>query len=470
MTSVFVSYSRKDWPIAEGLVENLADLGLDMWVDTRIGPRTPFADEIDKALKGADVVIVIWTINSIHSDWVRWEAGEALKAGRLLQLRVKDLGPDQVPAPFCDYNIYADGEPADVKRLVEQVTSPGSPPELTEFANPKPLRPRQLEAQSAVATPTGYVFAVLALATGLALSRVNGPLGSALFAAGFVAGLSLVAYSLYFSVSRFADRFGHLRVMEALIVGVLAGAFAGVVGGYVYAAYERVDSGTGGIIASSFDVFIVKYMRVIVISSVVGMALSYLIAAMLRYVRLRERNLGPVWSRRRIFWNIAIPAALAVLLTIATPILAATLPRIGLFLNTISAGYLSWFGSGRCVSVTLCADATCANCQVGNMSHVDAAMLLGIYLWTVHVYHLRQAGGRLKRMLLSSGVLTLAVLGVMFTFQFSPQKAIEDLEVLSWRALGFAVPWLLLIVIGVAVIYLNARSIEKSEILNPDPT
>jgi hypothetical protein len=442
MTKLFVSYSRKDWAVAEGLVENLSDLGYDVWIDTRIGSRVPFGEEIEKALQGADVVIVIWTPHSIRSDWVRWEAGEALNRGRLLQLRVKDIPESEIPPPFSDYDILAEGEIEDVKRRIEKSIDPAEPHAGVTIDNPKPARPHAMSREAAgVPASSRYVLPAVSIASVAALVL------------GLVGVLVLLAYSLYFSVSRFADRFGRLRVVEALMVGVLAGAFAGVVGGHRYAERQDVP-----LLSTSVDLFAIKYVRVIVISTVVGMALSFLLVAMLRYARLRDRNLGPAWSRRRIFWSIAIPAALTVALTVGTVVLADHLPEVGQVLYRISGGYISWIGSGQCPSIRDCVEGECRKCLVGDMSRVDIAVVLGTYLWTMHIYHLRQAGGRLMRMLVSSAVLTGAVLAFVFLFQIFPELSRPPLS--SWDAILFSLPWLLLVVISVGVIYLNARSIE----------
>jgi hypothetical protein len=463
MTHIFISYSRRDWAIAEGLAENLDVLGYRVWIDAGIKPNVPFTPAISSALEQAHVVIVVWSASSIASEWVRWEAGEALKASKLLQLRVQDIPVDQIPEPFRNYTIYAEGGPEELKLRIEALIASASTVTMPQFSNPRPVRPPS-ETQEARSLPqrANFVLSIAALAVGLVIYPLQPQLGSLIAAGALIAGTALTSYSAYFSVSRFADRFGRRLVIESLTVGLVAGVFAGIAGGYLYA--RGAPDTTPGI-----DLFSVRYIRVIVISGIVGTALSYLVMAMLRYLRLRERNLGPAWSRRNVSMQIAVPAVLAIALTLGTTLLADNLPRVGKAIEFVTLGHIDWIGSGRCTSVKVCVSEPkgfCASCTVGNMTKVDITLVLAIYLWTLHVYHLRQAGGRLARILVSSGVLTSAVLAVMFAFQLYPQTVGQ--EIASWRIVIFIVPWVLLIFATVVVIYGNARAIENAAILDSD--
>ena len=77
MADIFVSYAKTDRPLASKLVAMLEAEGWSVWWDTSLGAADLYRDEIMKQLVSARAVIAIWTPNSIKSDWVRAEAGDA---------------------------------------------------------------------------------------------------------------------------------------------------------------------------------------------------------------------------------------------------------------------------------------------------------------------------------------------------------------------------------------------------------
>jgi len=75
----FISYSRADRQSIIPLASLLADLGLNVWLDTRdIQPGEVFVEAISNAIASADVYVVALSPTSMASDWVRHELGIAL--------------------------------------------------------------------------------------------------------------------------------------------------------------------------------------------------------------------------------------------------------------------------------------------------------------------------------------------------------------------------------------------------------
>ena len=70
MPQIFLSYSKKDRAMAEGLARFLADCGYEVWWDYKLVGGQHFRDEIDQQLDSARAVVVLWTPQSIRSDWV----------------------------------------------------------------------------------------------------------------------------------------------------------------------------------------------------------------------------------------------------------------------------------------------------------------------------------------------------------------------------------------------------------------
>ncbi|MEO8056899.1 MAG: TIR domain-containing protein [Burkholderiales bacterium] len=88
---VFVSYARKNRPVAEQLAEGLSASGLQVWWDSELSAGSEFAAVIETKLQGAAVVIVLWSADSVRSSFVRDECSRALKHDKLLPVRIEDI-------------------------------------------------------------------------------------------------------------------------------------------------------------------------------------------------------------------------------------------------------------------------------------------------------------------------------------------------------------------------------------------
>ena len=100
MAQIFLSYSRDDAPVAKKLAEAIGNAGHDVWWDRHIHGGSRYASEIDRALKKAAAVIVVWSETSIHSAWVQDEAAEGRDTGRLIPLT---LGGCKAPLGFRQF-------------------------------------------------------------------------------------------------------------------------------------------------------------------------------------------------------------------------------------------------------------------------------------------------------------------------------------------------------------------------------
>jgi adenylate cyclase len=97
---VFLSYSREDAAHAQTLAEAFADAGHEVWWDRHIHGGSRFATEIDRALKDAEAVAVLWSETSILSAWVQDEAAEGRDTGRLIPVT---LGGCRAPLGFRQF-------------------------------------------------------------------------------------------------------------------------------------------------------------------------------------------------------------------------------------------------------------------------------------------------------------------------------------------------------------------------------
>jgi len=73
---IFISYSSLDLVYAQKLAARLTAAGFDCWWDTRLKPGDRFASVIHLQLERATSILVLWSRNSVASDWVIDEATE----------------------------------------------------------------------------------------------------------------------------------------------------------------------------------------------------------------------------------------------------------------------------------------------------------------------------------------------------------------------------------------------------------
>ena len=93
MASIFLSYAREDATKARTLAKALERAGHAVWWDRQIFGGSEFSDEIEAALKNADVVIVLWSEAAVRSAWVRDEAAEGRESRRLVPIMLEACSP-----------------------------------------------------------------------------------------------------------------------------------------------------------------------------------------------------------------------------------------------------------------------------------------------------------------------------------------------------------------------------------------
>ena len=100
MADVFISYSKSHTEATRNLAKELEGKGITVWWDTDLLAGESFRERIMQEIKACKAAIVIWTPDSVHSDYVLSEAERARVARKLIQLRTPDLEPDELPPPF----------------------------------------------------------------------------------------------------------------------------------------------------------------------------------------------------------------------------------------------------------------------------------------------------------------------------------------------------------------------------------
>ena len=97
MADVFISYARVDEAVARRVAKALERAGLDVWWDADLPAHRSYSEVIERNLKEAKAVVVVWSKTAAESQWVRAEADFARNAGKLVQAQVDGALP---PMPF----------------------------------------------------------------------------------------------------------------------------------------------------------------------------------------------------------------------------------------------------------------------------------------------------------------------------------------------------------------------------------
>jgi len=84
MASVFLSYDHDDAKRARPIALQLEKAGHSVWWDLHVRGDAQFSKEIEEALDAAEVVVVLWSRDSVESAWVRDEAAAGRDTGRLV--------------------------------------------------------------------------------------------------------------------------------------------------------------------------------------------------------------------------------------------------------------------------------------------------------------------------------------------------------------------------------------------------
>ena len=126
MKDIFISYSRKDTAIAEKFIDLLTDEGWSVFWDVEILPGKAWSDTLEEKLNNCKCIVVLWSTNSMGSDYVKEEAALGKNASKLVPIMIED----GISPPFGFGMIEAailhdwDGDPEhrEYQNLVKAIT------------------------------------------------------------------------------------------------------------------------------------------------------------------------------------------------------------------------------------------------------------------------------------------------------------------------------------------------------------
>src|SRR5260370_8317296 len=103
MADIFISYSKGSQAQTQQLANELRAKGFTVWYDTSLVPGDSFRDVIVSELAQARAAIVIWTADSVKSDWVCSEASRARARRILIPVRADHVPSHDTPPPFAGF-------------------------------------------------------------------------------------------------------------------------------------------------------------------------------------------------------------------------------------------------------------------------------------------------------------------------------------------------------------------------------
>jgi TIR domain len=123
MADIFISYASEDRNRVRPLAEALMSRGFNVWWDRSLAAGQDYTAIIEKELKNAKAVIVVWTRSSSASTFVRDEAGRARDEGRLVPVMFDRV---DIPLGFGafqaeDFTNWNGGANAPQVKLLEEV-------------------------------------------------------------------------------------------------------------------------------------------------------------------------------------------------------------------------------------------------------------------------------------------------------------------------------------------------------------
>lgn len=123
MADVFISYASEDRARVRPLADALQSRGFNVWWDRSLAAGQDYTAIIERELKSAKAVIVVWTQSSSASTFVRDEAGRARDEGRLVPVLLDRV---DIPLGFGafqaeDFTRWNGGANAPQMQLLEEV-------------------------------------------------------------------------------------------------------------------------------------------------------------------------------------------------------------------------------------------------------------------------------------------------------------------------------------------------------------
>jgi len=130
--SLFISYSRREAPFADSLIDVLEDRGFNVWLDYHsLIPGRPWLEQIMGGIRGANVVLLILSKESMKSPNCKDEWQEAIRLKKRIILLIFEAV--QLPPELETYGYeWIDFRSSFKKRVKQLINQIGSPAKATQ--------------------------------------------------------------------------------------------------------------------------------------------------------------------------------------------------------------------------------------------------------------------------------------------------------------------------------------------------
>ena len=97
MPDIFISYKKEERAVASELATRLTTAGYEVWWDDDLLAGERYEDEIAAVLDQCGAVVVLWSRQSVKSEWVKAEAEAARQQKKAFPIIIDDMPPTQMP-------------------------------------------------------------------------------------------------------------------------------------------------------------------------------------------------------------------------------------------------------------------------------------------------------------------------------------------------------------------------------------
>ena len=173
MPDIFISYASTDRERAGLLADALTKRGYSVWWDRTIPPGRVFDEVIQEAIQGAKCMIVLWSADSVRSNWVKTEASEGATRGILVPAVIGEVN---LPIEFkriqsANLAQWEGGEEdGEYLNLLESVESLMKQDPKSSNAGPSPMK--SYRPTSAAARPYWETIKIFGMGTIVAVAAV----------------------------------------------------------------------------------------------------------------------------------------------------------------------------------------------------------------------------------------------------------------------------------------------------------
>jgi hypothetical protein len=174
MADLFISYAFEDGAYARAIAEACSAQGLSVWWAERAPVGQAWDEKIEREIKVARAVIVLWSKHSVNARWVRVEARSALERAVLIPVLLEDVRPPLEFSSIQAVKLFPtspipDAEEFDgLKRVIEvflRRSGAASGPDRSSFDDQVSMTPGQNSASHRIGRlRRAHLVVVLALA------------------------------------------------------------------------------------------------------------------------------------------------------------------------------------------------------------------------------------------------------------------------------------------------------------------